>query len=146
MTKPLGVGVIGAGPVTQAIHLPTLATMADRFRVVHVMDIDSSLASAVATLAGARASSDVDAVMADGSVDVVAICSPHEFHADQIAAAAYAGKRGILCEKPLATTAEEAQRVAEVSRSSGIRSSSERCTSTTRQSPPAKRPCPHWRR
>ena len=24
MSKPLGVGIIGAGPVTQAIHLPTL--------------------------------------------------------------------------------------------------------------------------
>jgi hypothetical protein len=33
MSSSLGVGIIGAGPVTQAIHLPTLATLADRLRV-----------------------------------------------------------------------------------------------------------------
>jgi hypothetical protein len=27
---PLGVGILGAGPVTQAIRLPTLATLHDR--------------------------------------------------------------------------------------------------------------------
>ena len=29
MTPPLGVGILGAGPVTQAIHLPTLARLPD---------------------------------------------------------------------------------------------------------------------
>jgi hypothetical protein len=30
MSKPLGVGIIGAGPVTQAIHLPILSTLNDQ--------------------------------------------------------------------------------------------------------------------
>ena len=34
----LGVGFLGAGPVTQAIHLPTLASLGERFRVARVMD------------------------------------------------------------------------------------------------------------
>ena len=33
MSAQLGVGILGAGPVTQAIHLPTLARMPDLFRV-----------------------------------------------------------------------------------------------------------------
>ena len=31
----------------------------------------------------------------------MAICSPGEFHAEQVEAATASGKRGILCEKPL---------------------------------------------
>ena len=38
MSKPLGVGMIGAGPVAQAIHLPTVATLGDRLQVVHIID------------------------------------------------------------------------------------------------------------
>ena len=53
MTTPLGVGILGAGPVTQAIHLPTLARLPDKFRVTAVMDIDSQVASSVAARAGA---------------------------------------------------------------------------------------------
>jgi myo-inositol 2-dehydrogenase/D-chiro-inositol 1-dehydrogenase len=42
---PIGVGVIGAGPVTQAIHLPTLASLGDAFAIRHVMDVDQSVAT-----------------------------------------------------------------------------------------------------
>lgn len=120
MTTPLGVGFIGAGPVTQAIHLPALATMADRFRVVHVMDVDGGLAATVAARAGARASTDVRALLDDPAVDVVAVCSPHQFHAEQVESSAKAGKRAILCEKPLATTVEQAELIASVSAGSGV--------------------------
>ena len=37
----IGVGFLGAGPVTQAIHLPTLARLTETFAVVHVNDIDA---------------------------------------------------------------------------------------------------------
>jgi predicted dehydrogenase len=119
-TTPLGVGFIGAGPVTQAIHLPTLATMTDRFRIASVMDVDGGLAATVAARAGARACTDVEALLNDPDVDVVAICSPHQFHAEQVELAAKAGKRAILCEKPLATTVEEAQRIAAASAAAGV--------------------------
>ena len=120
MSAALGVGILGAGPVTQAIHLPTLATLHDRFRVVHVMDVNGDVAATVAARTGARSTTDVQDLLHDPAVDVVAICSPHQFHADQVEAAARAGKRGILCEKPLATTVEEAQRIADVAASSGV--------------------------
>jgi myo-inositol 2-dehydrogenase / D-chiro-inositol 1-dehydrogenase len=120
VSTPLGVGVIGAGPVTQAIHLPTLATMADRFRVVHVMDVDEAVAAAVAARTDARSTTDVQVLLDDPAVDVVAICSPHQFHAEQVEAAAKAGKLGILCEKPLATTVEQTQLIANVAAGSGI--------------------------
>jgi myo-inositol 2-dehydrogenase/D-chiro-inositol 1-dehydrogenase len=120
MSTPLGVGIIGAGPVTQAIHLPTLSTLYDRLRVVHVMDVNHAVAASVAARTGARSTTDVQSLLNDPAVDVVAICSPHQFHADQVEEATKAGKRAILCEKPLATTVEQAQRIADVSASSGV--------------------------
>ncbi len=117
--RPLGVGVIGPGGAAQAIHLPALAGLAERFRVVHVAGPDARLAAGVAAGVGARHSLGEAALLADPAVDVVAICSPMEFHAAQAANACAAGKRAVLCEKPLATTAAEAARVVAASAASG---------------------------
>jgi predicted dehydrogenase len=115
-TSPLatGIGFVGAGPVTQAIHLPTLARLPHLFRIAAVTDIDPEVASSVALRAGARVASDYDDLLADPHVEVVAICTPPFLHADQVIAAMEAGKKAVFCEKPLATSAEEAERIAEV--------------------------------
>jgi myo-inositol 2-dehydrogenase/D-chiro-inositol 1-dehydrogenase len=115
----LGVGFIGAGPVVQAIHLPTLARLQERFSVVHVMDIDLELAERVADPWAAQASTDIGPLLANPAVDVVAICSPHGFHASQAIAACRAGKRAVLIEKPFATTVDEAEQVARVAQETG---------------------------
>ena len=120
MTKPLGVGILGAGRATQAIHLPTLARQPDRFRVVSVMDVDAAVAESVAARADARPTTRLEAVLEDPAVDVVAVCSPHQFHASQVTAICAAGKRGILCEKPLATTPAELTQITEAVTSAGI--------------------------
>jgi predicted dehydrogenase len=112
MKTRLGVGIVGAGSVTQAIHLPILATLHEQFVVRHIMDVDQPLANAIAARIGARASSDIEAVLDDEAVDVVAICSPPEFHAEQASAACRAGKRVVFCEKPLVTNVADAQRLA----------------------------------
>jgi myo-inositol 2-dehydrogenase/D-chiro-inositol 1-dehydrogenase len=120
VSKPIGVGFLGAGPVTQAVHVPALSALGERFRIVTVMDVDASLASAVAARVGATATTSVDHVLADPAVDVVAVCSPNDFHADQVIAACAAGKRAVLCEKPLAMTADEAQLITAASVTRGV--------------------------
>ena len=119
-TAPLGVGILGSGPVTQAIHLPALAQLTDLFTVRTVMDTDQVTAQAVAARVGARATTSSSDLLEDDTVDVVAVCSPHQFHATQVIAACRAGKRAVLCEKPFATTAEEASRIAQVSAETGV--------------------------
>ncbi|MFD1716102.1 Gfo/Idh/MocA family protein [Amnibacterium flavum] len=114
--KPLRVGIIGAGPVTQAVHLPTLARLPGLFEVAAVMDVSAESAEAVARRVGARSTTSFEAVLSDDSIDVVAICTPDLLHADQVIAAMEAGKRAVFCEKPLATTLEEADRIAETAR------------------------------
>lgn len=115
-----GVGLLGAGPVMQAIHLPTLARLADRFRIVHVMDVDPVVGEAVARRVGARCSTVAEDLIGDPEVDVVVVGSPDRFHAEQVIAACRGGKRLVLCEKPLAVTADEARAIADASRSTGV--------------------------
>ena len=116
----VGVGFLGAGPVTQAIHLPTLARLTEIFAVTHVNDVDGEVAAAVGARVGAAHSTSIDALLDDPQVDVVAVCSPHRFHAAQVIAACRAGKKAVLCEKPFAMSAAEAAEVAAVSAETGV--------------------------
>lgn len=70
---PLGVGILGAGPVTQAIHLPSLARLTDILQVRHIMDVDPAVAESVAGRVGARFSTSMEELLADPDVDIVAI-------------------------------------------------------------------------
>lgn len=101
------VGIIGAGPGTWALHLPTLGSLAEDFRVVHVADTGGGRAKQVADRAALRWSSDAATLLEDAEVEVVAICTPPTTHAGLILAAVSAGKRAVFCEKPLATTNDE---------------------------------------
>lgn len=100
---PIGVGFLGAGPVVQAIHLPSLARLPATFAVRHVMDVDARIAATVAARAGARHSTSTDELLADPQVEVVAICSPHQFHAEQVIAACRAGAKVVFCERDTST-------------------------------------------
>ena len=113
-TSTLGVGILGAGPVTQAIHLPTLARLRDVFHVARIMDVDAAVAESVAGRVGAAWTTDIDELLADENVQIVVICSPHQFHAAQVVAACRAGKQAVLCEKPFAMTKAEAEEIAAV--------------------------------
>lgn len=115
----LGVGIVGAGPGASALHLPTLARLRDRFEVVHIVDGGSGRAEMLAARVGARWSSNVADLLDDDRVSVVALCSPPAEHARQILASVAAGKRAILCEKPLATTIEDAEAVIDACRKAG---------------------------
>jgi predicted dehydrogenase len=106
-----GVGVIGAGPGAVALHVPTLARVADEFRLVHVADAGSGRAAEIAARTGARSSVGIGDLLSDSEVQVVAVCSPPAEHAAHIRAALASGRKAIFCEKPIATDAEEARAV-----------------------------------
>lgn len=117
---PHGVGIIGAGPGVAALHLPTLARLAEHFAVVHVADGGSGRAAGLAERTGAQASTGTDEILADPAVEVVAICSPPAEHSAQILAAVAARKRAIFCEKPIGTTVAEAEEAVEACRREGV--------------------------
>jgi predicted dehydrogenase len=52
--------------------------------------------------------------------DVVSVCVPDELHADVVLAACGAGVRGLFCEKPLATTLADADRMLAACERAGV--------------------------
>ncbi|MHC2998529.1 Gfo/Idh/MocA family protein [Microbacterium sp. HJ5] len=107
------VGVIGAGPGVWALHLPTLGALTEDFRVVHVADAGGGRAEKLAARAGSRWSDEAQPLLDDPAVEVVAICTPPQTHADLILRAVRAGKRAVFCEKPIAESTEELDAVLE---------------------------------
>ena len=61
---------------------------------------------------------DIDEVLADPQVQVVHVCTPNHLHRSMAQAALEAGKH-VICEKPLATSLEDAQALAALAASSG---------------------------
>ncbi|WP_426518855.1 Gfo/Idh/MocA family protein [Diaminobutyricibacter sp. McL0618] len=69
--------------------------------------------------AGIRSYDDLGRMLDETRPDVLHVCSPHGFHAEH---ALEAIKRGInvVCEKPLATTVVDAQRLVDASMAAGV--------------------------
>jgi myo-inositol 2-dehydrogenase/D-chiro-inositol 1-dehydrogenase len=75
------------------------------------MDVDQTRAEAVASACGdARVFTDASALIEDIGVEAVLIAAPDPTHAELTVACIGAGKP-VLCEKPLATSVDEAEKV-----------------------------------
>ncbi|MEU9957879.1 Gfo/Idh/MocA family oxidoreductase [Streptomyces sp. NPDC050982] len=123
---PLGVGMVGyafmgaahsqgwrtVGRVFDLPRRPVLAAVCGR---------DAGAVRAAADRLGwAAAETDWRALISRDDVDVVDICTPGDSHAE-IAVAALAAGKHVLCEKPLANTVEEAEAMAEAARAAAER-------------------------
>jgi predicted dehydrogenase len=85
-----------------------------------IMDNDAQfLAAKAAELGISKTYTDYNAVLADPDVDAVSICTPHVLHREMAWAAA-AAKKHILCEKPIALTVEDATRMIEGAEKNGV--------------------------
>ncbi len=114
-------GIIGAGLATQAVHLPVLMRCADQLRTIAIASRDLDTAAQVATRVGAAALTDVDLLLADPNVEVVAVCSPDDMHAQHVVAACEAGKKVVFCEKPLTTSYDQLASIEDAARANGTR-------------------------
>jgi len=101
----LGVGIIGAGRIGM-VHLEALSKC-ENAKAVIISNPTVSKAEAAANKFKLDAfSGDAMEVINHPDVEAVWICSPSQFHADQIEACAAAGKH-VFCEKPIATSVVE---------------------------------------
>ncbi|WP_053361038.1 Gfo/Idh/MocA family oxidoreductase [Bacillus sp. FJAT-27251] len=103
----LKIGVIGAGSIAQHRHLPEYAAN-QQAEIVAVCDINEERAAEVAGKYGAKAYTDYQELLKSGEVDAVSVCTPNYLHAPISIAALEAGLH-VLCEKPMATSKEEAE-------------------------------------
>ncbi len=98
--KKLNIGIIGAGRIGK-VHAETLMFRVPEATPVAIADTNLATAQEVAKRYGiAKVSADADAILSDGKIDAVLICSPTDTHADLVIRAAQAGKH-IFCEKPI---------------------------------------------
>src|SRR5439155_19001805 len=106
----LGWGIIGPGRIAGTAMAPGVNQAADSF-LQAVVSRDQGRADAFAASHGAaRALTSYEQMLADPKVDVVSISTPNAFHAEQAIAALRAGTH-VLCDKPLATSGDDAKRV-----------------------------------
>jgi predicted dehydrogenase len=92
--------------------------LAPELRVLVGTDTERT-AVAAARFGWGESSTDWRAVIARSDVDVVDICTPGDTHAEIAIAALGAGKH-VLCEKPLANTVVEAERMTEAAAAAGV--------------------------
>jgi predicted dehydrogenase len=114
----LGVAVIGTGSIAEA-HLYSFKQETERARLLAVVDVDEGRARAAAGRHDVTdVYSDYRDVLARDDIDAVSICAPPFLHARMSVEALLAGKH-VLCEKPVAPTLAELDRIEEAERRSG---------------------------
>ena len=119
LTAPIRVGVVGTGLMGE-VHARNVYERSAAARLVAVADADADRARALAReLGGARVDGGVEVIAAD-DVDAVIIASPDATHAGYALACIRSGKP-VLCEKPLASTADDAWAVVEAEAATGRR-------------------------
>ncbi|MFO7917633.1 MAG: Gfo/Idh/MocA family oxidoreductase [Anaerolineae bacterium] len=110
----LGVGWAGTRQVEASREL------GEKVAVAALVDNDDEfLAKKSVALEVDKTYIDYRQALDDPDIDAVSICLPHDLHAPVAIEAAEAGKH-ILCEKPMATTVEEATRMMEAVEREGV--------------------------
>lgn len=106
----LGLGLIGCGSIAQESHLPAIGQNASA-KLIAVTDADPYKARSVRDKFGlVQICDDYRQLLEVEEIDAVDICTPTKFHSEIAVAAAKAGKH-VLCEKPIALSLEEADRM-----------------------------------
>jgi perosamine synthetase len=118
--SPLKAVVVGCGAIApthvSAYHASGLA------RVVAVSDLRvPPLAGALDRWRGIKAYRDYRQMLANIHPDLVSVCIWPDDHAEAVIAAADAGARGILCEKPIALQLDDIERMRLACQSHGVR-------------------------
>jgi myo-inositol 2-dehydrogenase/D-chiro-inositol 1-dehydrogenase len=110
------VAVFGAGRIGR-IHSSNIAALSG-VKLKYVCDPVPAAAADLAQTLGAEVST-LEAVLADKSIDAVAICSSTSTHSDLITRAAAAGKH-IFCEKPVDLSVPRAIACGEAVKAAGV--------------------------
>lgn len=113
MAKELNFAIVGCGTIANQKHMPSLQKQPEA-RMIAFCDIDKKKAEAAAQKFGtedAKAFGDYREMLeCCPEIEVVHVCVPNGMHAEVTIAAFEAGKH-VLCEKPMAANAKQAQQM-----------------------------------
>ncbi|MFC7373123.1 Gfo/Idh/MocA family protein [Fictibacillus iocasae] len=113
----LKVGIIGCGSIANHRHLPEYAAH-QGVEIVAVCDKVEERAIKAAAEYGGKVYSDYKELLADETIEAVSVCTPNYLHAPVTVDALNAGKH-VLCEKPMATSLEEAEQMIAAAQKNG---------------------------
>lgn len=118
----LGVGIVGFGFIGKVhaygyLNLPLFYDPAPaRVKLVGVCTSRQETANHAASQGGFQfGTTRLEDLLECQDIDLISICSPNHLHCEQVIAALEAGKH-VYCDKPLATSAAEAERMLAVAR------------------------------
>lgn len=113
----LKIGVIGCGSIAKKRHLLEYASNKE-VEIVAVCDIVEERADEFATKYKAKAYTSYEDLLANPEIDAVSVCTPNYLHTPISIAALNAGKH-VLCEKPMATSKHDAEKMIEAAEAAG---------------------------
>lgn len=117
--KEMGIGIIGAGEIVEACHLPAYEMAG--LRVVGIFDLNKERAEHLAAKFGIpKVYRNLDELLADPEVKFADLAVPAKVQPSIAEHAAAAGKH-ILCQKPLAESYPEAVRIRDVCEKYGVK-------------------------
>lgn len=118
--KNIKVGIVGCGGIANGKHMPSLSKLKDVELVAFCDVIEERAVKAAAEYGaeGARVFTDYRDLLKIGDIDVVHVLTPNVSHAEISINAMEAGKH-VMCEKPMAKTAEEARSMLAAHRRTG---------------------------
>ena len=112
------IGIIGCGKIAQVRHLPEYAAN-PHVELAGYYDLNTQRAQEMAAQYGGKVYDSYFDLLNDPSIDAVSICVENRSHAEITTYALYAGTH-VLCEKPMAISAEDAVRMVETAEQMGV--------------------------
>ena len=91
----------------------------ERLKIVRAVEPDIKAAHGFCAEHHLELTDNLDAVLADGTIDAVLLATPHSLHPAQVIACAAARKQ-VFCEKPLALRRADAARMFDACREAGV--------------------------
>ena len=114
----LNTAIIGLGWWGR-MHVDAVHNKSDKVKIRRAVDVDVDGVRDYAAEQGIELSGDFRDALDDPEVDAVVLVTPHSQHAEQIVAAAAAGKH-VFTEKPFALTKADAERSVAAAKAAGI--------------------------
>ena len=123
MAEKLRIGIIGCGGIANGKHMPSLSKLPS-VEMVAFCDLVEEKAQAAAKkygIADAKVYAGENSykkLLEDKQIDIVHVLTPNNMHSPITCDALEAGKH-VMCEKPMAASAKEAQKMVEAAKKSG---------------------------
>lgn len=118
-TRPVGVAMLGTASMPHAWAFARAVTAADNARVVGVHDAEPEYTRWIQQDFGVPFVEDAGELVSSADVDAVVVCSANADHRADVELAAANGLH-VLCDKPIATTLDDAQAMLDACAAAGV--------------------------